>query len=99
MLMQNFTLHSYVGLDGILHLEVPIGCPERHLEVTLTVQEQVLPVKNTILPTPRDSSEVTILRREGSVLVADGILLSDPTDLIQQQRQQRTAELWQWGGL
>lgn len=97
MLTQTFTLPSEVGPEGILHLDVPVGFPARPLEVTITIQEPVLPVKNTTFPTSRDPSEVTIWCREGSVLIADGTLLSDPTDLIQQQRQRRTAELLQWG--
>ncbi len=33
--MQSITLHSRVGSDGILHLEVPVGVTDTELEVTL----------------------------------------------------------------
>ena len=36
--MQTITLHSHVGEDGILHLDVPVGLTDADLEVTLTVQ-------------------------------------------------------------
>ncbi|GEM_PF-991060 len=95
-MMQQFTLHSYVGRDGILHLDIPVGFLEKNLEVALTVQEMVLPVNNTTSRLLRqDDSEETILCREGGVLVADGKLLSDPSDLVQQQRYQRTMSFLQ----
>ncbi len=36
--MQSITLRSYVGSDGILHLEVPVGLTDAELEVTVTIQ-------------------------------------------------------------
>jgi hypothetical protein len=36
--MQTITLHSHVGEDRILHLDVPVGLIDADLEVTLTVQ-------------------------------------------------------------
>lgn len=36
--MQSITLHSHVGEDGILHLDIPVGLIDTELEVTVTVQ-------------------------------------------------------------
>lgn len=36
--MQSITLHSHVGADGILHLDIPVGLTDAELEVTVTVQ-------------------------------------------------------------
>ncbi|HEY9849985.1 MAG TPA: hypothetical protein V6D28_11040 [Leptolyngbyaceae cyanobacterium] len=36
--MQTIKLHSYVGDDGILHLDVPVGIADTDLEITVTVQ-------------------------------------------------------------
>ena len=35
--MQSIKLHSHVGEDGILQLEVPVGLTNMDLEVTVTV--------------------------------------------------------------
>lgn len=43
---QTITVHSHVGEDGILHLEVPVGMRDIDLEVTVTVQA-VEPEENT----------------------------------------------------
>lgn len=42
--MQSIMLHSYVGPDGILHLDVPVGIHDSEIEVTVTVQ---------LIPTPQ----------------------------------------------
>lgn len=42
--MQRITLHSHVGSDGILHLEVPVGLHDAGVEVTVTIQP-VTPAK------------------------------------------------------
>ena len=44
--MQNITLHSHIGKDGILHLDLPIEMPDTEVEVKLTVK----PINN-IFPT------------------------------------------------
>lgn len=36
--MQSLTLHSHVGTDGILHLDVPVSVFHQKVEVTLTVK-------------------------------------------------------------
>jgi hypothetical protein len=36
--MQTIKLHSHVGEDGILHLDVPVGIADTDLEITVTVQ-------------------------------------------------------------
>lgn len=36
--MQNITLRSHVGEDGILHLDVPVGIHDTEVEVTVKVQ-------------------------------------------------------------
>lgn len=47
--MQSIVLHSYVGEEGILHLEVPIDLKDADLEITLTVK-QVIPSLETDIP-------------------------------------------------
>lgn len=42
--MQRITLHSHVGSDGILHLDVPVGLHDAGIEVTVTIQP-VTPAK------------------------------------------------------
>lgn len=41
--MQSITLHSHVGQDGILKLEVPVGLADVELEVTVIVQPVTSP--------------------------------------------------------
>jgi hypothetical protein len=36
--MQNITLRSHVGKDGILHLDIPVGLTDAELEVTVSLQ-------------------------------------------------------------
>lgn len=48
--MQSLTLHTYVGKDGILKLETPIGIKETELEVILVVNP--LKKKRTAKPEP-----------------------------------------------
>jgi hypothetical protein len=36
--MQNITLHSHVGADGILHLDIPVSVFHQKVEVMLTVK-------------------------------------------------------------
>ena len=36
--MQRITLHSHIGDDGILHLELPVEVHDVEVEVTVTVQ-------------------------------------------------------------
>ena len=36
--MQNITLRSHVGEDGILHLDIPVGLTDAELEITVSVQ-------------------------------------------------------------
>ncbi len=36
--MQNITLHSHVGADGILHLDIPVIAINSNVEVMLTVK-------------------------------------------------------------
>lgn len=39
--MQTIKLHSHVGEDGILHLDVPVGIADTDLEITITVQTAI----------------------------------------------------------
>lgn len=48
--MQRITLHSHVGSDGILHLEVPVGLHDAGVEVTVTIQ----PVTSAKAKTPEE---------------------------------------------
>ncbi|MEL6815876.1 MAG: hypothetical protein AAFP03_13840 [Cyanobacteria bacterium J06598_3] len=36
--MQSITLRAHVGVDGILHLELPVSAKEQELEVTVLYQ-------------------------------------------------------------
>jgi hypothetical protein len=36
--MQSIKLHSHIGADGILHLELPVGITDTEIEVTVTVK-------------------------------------------------------------
>jgi len=36
--MQCIKLHSHIGADGILHLELPVGMTDTEIEVTVTVK-------------------------------------------------------------
>ena len=45
--MQTIKLHSHVGEDGILHLDVPVGIADRDLEITLTVQPAIAKTETT----------------------------------------------------
>lgn len=36
--MQSIKLHSRVGADGILHLDLPVGITDTEIEVTVTVK-------------------------------------------------------------
>ncbi len=36
--MQSIKLHSHIGADGILHLELPVGMTDTEIEVTVTVK-------------------------------------------------------------
>jgi len=36
--MQNFTLQTHIGTDGILHLELPVAVKNTDLQVTITCE-------------------------------------------------------------
>lgn len=40
--MHSIKLHSHVGEDGILHLDVPVGIADTDLEITVTVQPVIV---------------------------------------------------------
>lgn len=42
--MQSIKVRSHVGLDGILHLDIPVGMHDSEVEVTVQVQ----PVDSTL---------------------------------------------------
>lgn len=42
--MQSIKINSYVGKDGMLHLDIPVDVQETELEVTVTVK----PIQKTI---------------------------------------------------
>lgn len=45
--MQNITLRSHVGPDGILHLDVPVGVHDADLEVTVMIQPVTPPERKS----------------------------------------------------
>jgi hypothetical protein len=36
--MDSIKIRSYVGKDGILHLDIPVEMPDTEIEVTVTIQ-------------------------------------------------------------
>jgi hypothetical protein len=89
--MQNITLHSHVGSDGILQLKVPPDFTNTDLTVILTVQP-VMPLVE-ISSTDKDKSEPTRLVNKGGILMARGKLLGDVSNIVQQDRERRLAKL------
>ncbi len=91
--MQSVTLHSHVGADGILHLQVPPNFTNTDLTVILKVQP-VMPLVETS-SVKIDDSQPTRLINEGGILVTDGELLDDGTDVVKQDRERRTSVILQ----
>jgi len=63
---QTITVRSYVGRDGILHLEVPVAMREMDLEVTVTVQPVGTELEGTI-PEALGWPEGVLQRTAGSI--------------------------------
>ena len=91
--MQSITLHSHVGSDGILQLKVPIDFTNTDLTVILKVQPIMPPVETSSVKV--DDSQPTRLIHEGGILVVDGELLDDGTDIVQQVRERRMSIILQ----
>jgi hypothetical protein len=94
--MQSITLHSHVGSDGILHLQVPPDFTNTDLTVILTVQP-VPPVETSQVD--KEKSEPTRLLNKGGILMATGELLDDVSNIVQQDRERRLAKLMGEGDL
>jgi len=92
--MQSVTLHSHVGSDGILQLKVPPDFTNTDLKIRITVQQMLKPSIETS-SMEIDHSEPTRLINEGGILVADGELLDDVTDVVQQDRERRISVILQ----
>jgi len=90
--MQSITLHSHVGLDGILQLKVPPNFTNTDLTVILTAQP---PVEMSATKNATQS----ILVDKGGILVARVEPLCNLTDIVRQERERRTQELLQRVGL
>jgi hypothetical protein len=93
--MPSITLQSHVGSDGILQLKVPPDFTNTNLTVILTVQPVMPPVEMS----STKKAEPSILVDKGGILVARVEPLCDLTDIVQQEREQRTEELLQRVGL
>jgi myosin-crossreactive antigen len=70
--MQSIKINSYVGKDGMLHLDIPVDVQETELEVTVTVK----PVQKTIDGLSED--EVNKLEWHDFINVTYGCLADDP---------------------
>jgi len=92
--MQSITLHSHVGLDGILQLKVPPDFSNTDLTVILTVQ----PVPLVEMSATKNAAQ-SILVDKGGILVARVEPLCNLTDIVRQERERRTEELLQRVGL
>jgi len=93
--MQNITLHSHVGSDGILQLKVPPDFTNTDLTVILTAQ----PVMPSVEISSPKNREPSILVEKGGVLMANVEPLCDLTDIVRQERERRIEELIQPVGL
>ena len=93
--MQNITLHSHVGSDGILQLKVPLDFTNTDLTVMLTVQ----PVIPEVEKSSSKNVEPSLLVEKDGILVARVEPLCDLTDIVRQERERRTNELLQRIGL
>ena len=89
--MQNITLHSHVGSDGILQLKVPLDFTNTDLTVILKVQPVMPPVEMYLAD--KDKSEPTRLVNKGGILMARGKLLGDVSNIVQQDRECRLTKL------
>ncbi|WP_414530256.1 hypothetical protein [Nodularia chucula] len=69
--MQSIKINSYVGRDGMLHLDIPVDMQETELEVTVTVK----PVhkKNDLL-----AEEVNKIEWHDFINMTYGCLADDP---------------------
>ena len=47
--MDTIKIRSYVGKDGILHLDIPVEMPDTEIEVTVTIQ-RVTPQQRGWMP-------------------------------------------------
>ncbi|MEH2395636.1 hypothetical protein [Nostoc sp.] len=47
--MDSIKIRSYVGKDGILHLDIPVEMPDTEIEVTVTIQ-RVTPQQRGWMP-------------------------------------------------
>jgi hypothetical protein len=95
--MRSVTLHSHVGLDGILKLKVPPDFTNTDLTIILTYQQ---PVKSSQeISSRKNTEEPSILVDKGGVLVAKVEPLSDITDIVREERKRRAEELLESIGL
>ena len=60
--MQNITLHSHIGKDGILHLDLPVKMLNTEVEIKLTVK----PI-NKPFPTTNLKDGLGCLRYQGFI--------------------------------
>jgi hypothetical protein len=70
--MQSIKINSYVGKDGMLHLDIPVDMQETELEVTVTVK----PVHKTI--DLLAENEISKLEWHDFINMTYGCLADDP---------------------
>jgi hypothetical protein len=87
---QNFTLHSYVGPDGILRIDVPVEFTDSHLEVALTIQQDTSPKD---MYSAEEEPDGPILVEENGILMANVKPLRDLTNITREERDRRLWEL------
>jgi hypothetical protein len=88
---QNFTLHSYVGPDGILRIDVPVKFTDNYLEVALTIQPDTSP-KGMYFSEEEEPKGPTLVEENG-ILVANVKPLRDLTNITREERDRRLWEL------
>jgi hypothetical protein len=70
MMQKNIKLNSYVGKDGMLHLDIPVDVRETELEVTVTLK----PIGSKILT----EEEIKNLEWHDFIEMTYGCLADDP---------------------
>lgn len=80
--MQQITLRSRVGEDGILHLDIPIEMRETDLEVTIMVKPIFLEQTKTEETLSEARERLLKVRQK-----YDGRIFMDSTELLKEDRQ------------
>jgi hypothetical protein len=85
--MQSIKIRSYVGKDGMLHLDIPVDLQETELEVTITVK----PVRQTIDLLTEE--EIKNLEWHDFINMTYGCLADDPITRYPQGEYEEREEI------